>query len=108
MVQVNYYLKHNPKMFAHEEIQELERYRQMKRLAYVDMTFYFLLLFAGRNPVQTAGYSRNAFSSARQRFVFPRMLFLNIGMATHLVSTYRESKLRNYLAEKYFGHVQYA
>lgn len=36
------------------------------------------------------------------------MFFLNLAMATHLSTTYRESNLRNRLAEKYFNQVTYA
>lgn len=66
---------------------------------------------AGKVPAQATAMSTGkklAFSSARQRFVFARMFVLNIALASHLVSTYRESKLRNYLAEKYFSQISYA
>ncbi|TNV84710.1 hypothetical protein FGO68_gene7778 [Halteria grandinella] len=85
----------------------MERYQQLRRLAYFEIALYFTILFAGRTPAQAAGFNKNAFSSARQRWVYPRMLFLNLGLATHLVSTMKESKLRNYMAEKYFSHLQY-
>ena len=89
----------------------MKRYRDLKQASYFELGLYIMFLIVGRVPVKSQALEsgkRVAFSSARQRLVFPRMFFLNLALASHLVSTYRESKLRNYLAEKYFSQIVYA
>ena len=66
-----------------------------------DFGIYFVLLYMGR-PAVTAAYGRPIFVSARQRYVFLRLLFLNLALTSHLCAIYKESQLRSRLAEKYF------
>jgi|LauGreDrversion4_2_1035121.scaffolds.fasta_scaffold274631_2 hypothetical protein len=40
--------------------------------------------------------------SARSKFTFVRLAFLNMALAGHITATYREGKYRDKLAEKYF------
>jgi hypothetical protein len=47
---VNYYLKHNKAVFLPEEIAELQKYQQLRRLAGFELGMFFFLLFAGKNP----------------------------------------------------------
>lgn len=98
-------------MFLKEELEEYYRYKALKRSSYFNLGMYVMALMLGRIPVQASAMSTGkklSFGSARQRFVFLRIFFLNMALAMHLVSTYRESKLRNYLAEKYFSSINYA
>ena len=105
---VNHYLRQNPSIFHKDELEELQRYKALKRASYFNLGMYIMAIMMGRIPVQASAIQAGkkiAFSTARQRFVFMRMFFLNMALSMHLVSTYRESKLRSYLAEKYFSQI---
>lgn len=85
----------------------MKRYRKFRDLANFELALSFTLFFADLKPAKPLGYNKSAFSSARKRFVFPRMALLYLGLATHMVAIMRESHLRNYMAEKYFSHLEY-
>lgn len=73
-----------------------------RKLSYFELGVYTVLLFMGKSP-RSSSTEKVIFASARQRYVFLRILFLNLALTTHICSIYKESQLRTRLANKYFS-----
>jgi len=72
-----------------------------RKLSYFELGVYTVFLFMGRTP-RSSSSEKVIFASARQRYVFLRILFLNLALTTQICSIYKESQFRTRLANKYF------
>eukprot|EP00350_Pseudokeronopsis_sp_OXSARD2_P010267 CAMPEP_0170560572 /NCGR_PEP_ID=MMETSP0211-20121228/49699_1 /TAXON_ID=311385 /ORGANISM="Pseudokeronopsis sp., Strain OXSARD2" /LENGTH=86 /DNA_ID=CAMNT_0010874927 /DNA_START=418 /DNA_END=675 /DNA_ORIENTATION=- len=84
-------------MFDDGDKQTLQLMKSHRFQTYLDIGLYFLFLILGRDPFDR----KKKFPRARTKFLFARLLFLNLGLAGIFVVTERELNFKKYLAEKY-------
>ena len=97
-------LKKNPEFFTKEEIAEYSRYKHFYYTSFIDLGIYFFLLFTTK-PVKLTDGKIGIFPSARMGKPLWRLIFLNLFFAENIVSSYRDSELKDRLATKYFSHI---
>ena len=84
MMQVNYYLRKFPEVFTDQERKEYSRIWSFRYFAYFTLGGYFYWVILSK-AVQKNTNIKAIFSKSRQKFLFPRMVCLNLGLATLLV-----------------------
>jgi hypothetical protein len=47
---VNHYLRQNPSIFQKDEMEELHRYKALKRASYFNLAMYIMAIMLGRIP----------------------------------------------------------
>ena len=90
IVYVNHYLKNNPDVFMLDDRKEYERYKMFKMFAYSDFILYMGYVLLGNRKMGTSPQDTRVFASTKQKYMFHRQIFLNLGIATLLVVAYRE------------------